>query len=96
MAIEFRLAPHNINTSVNIVEILVDGMVCGVIYPEEPKGIKVVSAHIKETTTENDFTGQVIEDNGSTSWPPIPSVSIRFEPSPYFISGGKIVRLPRQ
>jgi hypothetical protein len=76
------------------VEILVNGRVAGVIYPLDPRGIRIVSAHIGETTKDKEFSGEVVEYDGTSSWPPIPSVNIRFDPSPYRIEGGRIVKLP--
>lgn len=93
--ISFRLARHTILPGVSMVEILVDGEVAGVVYPAGEKGVRIVSAHIKETETEEDFSGEVIENNGTGSLIPIPHVEIQFDPSPYVISGGRIVRLPR-
>jgi len=94
MAIDFRIAPHSIFPNIRIVEILVDGEVAGVIYPAGEKGIKLVSAHIEATTVEEGFGGEVIEDDGRRSWPPIPAVLIQFNPSPYLIQGNRIVKLP--
>ena len=93
MAVDFRITNHSIFPGVHIVEIIIDGKVAGVIYPLHEKGVKLVSAHIEKTETEKDFSGEVIEDNGSESWPPIPSVLVTFNPSPYVIEGNKIVKL---
>ena len=91
--ISFRLAKHTILPGVSMVEILVDGETAGVVYPAGEKGVRVISAHIKETETEEDFSGEVIENDGTGNWPPIPHVEIQFDPSPYVISGGRVVRL---
>ena len=93
--ISFRLAKHTILPGVSMVEILVDGEMAGVVYPAGEKGVRVISAHIRETKTEEEFFGEVIENDGSGNWPPIPHVEIQFDPSPYVISGGRVVRLPR-
>ncbi|MFA5714961.1 MAG: hypothetical protein WC998_04440 [Candidatus Paceibacterota bacterium] len=79
------------------VEILSDdGNVIGVRYSTETdKEIKIVSAHISQTTTENQFAGEVLEDNGIDSWPPIPAVIIKFDPSPYIIMGNQIIKVKR-
>lgn len=95
MAINFRTAKQSF-TKQDIVEILVDGKVAGVIYPSGEKGIKIVSAHISGTSTEDGFAGEVAEDDGTESFPPIPAVLISFNPSPYEIKGGRIVRPPKQ
>jgi len=93
MAVEFKIKPHSILKNIQVVEILVDGRTAGVVYPMGDKGIKIVSAHIEKTQIEKDFVGEVVEDDGSQSWPPIPAVSIIFNPSPYTIIGNKIVKL---
>lgn len=90
--ISFRIGRHSINPNTEIVEILADGVVCGVIYPQQDKSIKLVSAHIEEHTTGEEFAGEVIADDGSTSWPPIPSLIVRFKSSPYIIEGNRIVK----
>jgi hypothetical protein len=94
MAIDFRVVPHSISPNTNIVEILVDGEVAGVVYPAGGKSIKLVSAHMEDSSVEEGFGGEVVEDDGSRSWPPIPAVLIQFNPSPYTIKGNKIVKLP--
>lgn len=81
MSVTFRLAPHFSTSSVKVVEILLDGAVCGVIYPRE-RGIEVVSAHI----------AAIDQSTGEGTWPPIPSVEISFDPRPYRIVGGRIVK----
>lgn len=94
MAIDFRIVPHGVLPGVRIVEVLVNGGVAGVIYPAGEKEIKLVSAHVSESRTEDEFAGEVVHDDGTTSWPPIPSFLVRFDPSPYEIRGNKIVKLP--
>lgn len=96
MAIEFRVVEYRIRPGVQITEILVDGNIAGVIYPNGEDGIKIISAHIQETETEKGFAAEVIEDDGSRSRPPIPAVNIRFRPSPYVIAGDRVVKLPPQ
>ncbi|MBI4709376.1 MAG: hypothetical protein HY764_04200 [Candidatus Portnoybacteria bacterium] len=92
MSVELRITKHAI-TGVNIVEVLVDGNVAGIIYPNGQKAIKIISAHIKDTEVEDKFFGTLIEDKGEKEWPPIPAVRISFEPSPYTIIGRKIIKL---
>lgn len=94
MAVTFRLTEHSVHKDTKIVEVLVDGKVAGVMYPHENKGIKIVSAHIEEKTVDKDFAGEVTTDDGIANWLPIPSVTIRFNPSPYTIVGGRIVKSP--
>jgi len=95
MAIGFRMAKHSA-TGLDIVEILMNRKVVGVIYPKEDKGIKIVSAHISASEVEEGFVGKVVEDDGSESFPPIPAVLIDFNPSPYEIRNSKIIKIPNQ
>jgi len=89
MAIGFHLREHSIRRT-KIIEVLLDGVVVGAIYPME-KGIKVVSAHFSDEKIPEDFEGKIIEDDGSTSWPPIPSFEVSFNPRKYMIVGNKLV-----
>lgn len=84
MAIGFRVLPHSVRPGVQIAEILINGSMVAAIYPDGEKGIKLVSAHMKE----------VRQDDGTTSVPPIPAVLIEFDQQPYTIEGGRIVRHP--
>ena len=81
MAVDFALDIHHITGGV-VVEVLVDGEVAAVIYPEKDKGIKIVSAHIQK----------IVEDSGTKEVPPIPSVLVTFDPKPYSIVHGRLVR----
>lgn len=83
MSIDFKICEHRYYLGVKIVEILIDGDVAGVIYPAGEKGIKLVSAHIEK----------VVEDDGSSSWPPIPDIQVKFNPAPYKIVGRKLIKL---
>lgn len=90
----FRITSHAIKSGVSIVEILLNGQVVGVMYPEGDKGIKIVSAHFKGVGVE----GQTIQehvsiDNATGALLPIPAISLLFEPGPYRVEGGKIVRI---
>lgn len=91
--INFKIKPHNLLLGVSVVEILIDGKVAGVIYPESKKSIRLVSAHIEEAQADAEFSGEVAKDDGSGSWPPIPSLRIKFNPGPYTIVGNNIVKL---
>ena len=84
MAVTFRVKPHSVKSGVQVAEILIDGGMVATIYPDGEKGIKLVSAHMEE----------VVQDDGSTSLPPVPHVFIRFDPQPYAIEGGRIVKHP--
>ncbi len=86
MTIQFRVVPHSRRPGVQIAEIILNGEVVAVVYPDGEKGIKLVSAHMKE----------VRQDDGSTSLSPIPTVLIEFDPQPHTIEGGKIVKHPQR
>lgn len=91
MAITFRIAKHSRRPGVELVEILLNNEVVGTIYPDtERDGIIVVSAHFSEKNIPEDFDGEIIEDNGEGSFPPIPSVRMTFKPRRYVIRHGKI------
>ena len=87
MAIDFRVSEHWVHRGVHIVEILVDGAMVGVMYPAGEKVVRIISAHIASTETGEGFAGEVIKDDGRTSFPPIPAVTVRFDPSPYYTRG---------
>lgn len=95
MAIDFRIGKHSIRPGIRIVEILVDGKVAGVIYPAGEKRMRLVSAHITDSALEPDFAGEVVKDDGSLSYPPIPALVVTFSPSAYFIRGNRIVKIPQ-
>jgi hypothetical protein len=67
-----------------------------VLYPHGEKGVKLVSAHIGSQAVDEDFSGSVVKDDGTSSWPPISSILVDFAPSPYLIVGNKIVRLSEE
>jgi hypothetical protein len=82
--IGFRLAKHA-KREVEIVEVLCDGEVCAAIYPAQDSKMLLVSAHIRA----------LMHDDGSAGAPPIPSILVEFNPEPYEISYGRIVK-PRR
>jgi len=57
--------------------LFMDGRVVSAIYPEEEKGIKVVSNHFKGLSEGEDFARHVVIDRG-TKLPPVPCVSMGF------------------
>ncbi len=85
MAISFKIETHSVKPGVQIVEVLEDDKVIATIYPEE-KGVKIVSAHIAD----------IFEDKKPSAFPPIPSITVTFNPGPYTIVGGETVKLPNQ
>ena len=87
--VTFRLVKHSIRPGMKLVEIVLNGNVVGAIYPDQ-NGIIVVSAHFSTKDITKGFDGEVIEDNGKGSFPPIPSVKMTFKPRKYIIVRGKI------
>lgn len=87
--VTFRLVKHSIRPNAKLVEIILNGNVVGAIYSNED-GIAVVSAHFSTKNVPKGFDGEVIEDNGEGSFPPIPSAKITFKPRKYVIVNGKI------
>lgn len=90
--IQFRPTHHAINLSTEIVEVLVDGKVAAVIYPDGERGIKIVSAHFVSADDPVAMAAEIKIDDGRTSRPPIPAVSMSFDPRPYTIEGDRIIR----
>ncbi len=86
MTIQFQVVPHSRRPGVKVVEILLDGEMVAMIYPDGGKGIKLVSTHMKG----------VLQDDGTKSLPPIPAVLIEFDSQPYTIEGVKIVKHPQR
>ena len=93
MGISFNITQHSVFPNVSIVEILIDNEVCGVIYPAGEKKIKVVSAHIVDSKTDEEFAGEVINVTGKDGEPKIPAFTIRFAPTPFIIRGNKVIKL---
>ncbi len=94
MPITFRIVEHSVRSGVMLVEIVLNDIVVGIIYPDpEIGGIKVISAHFSEKDIPADFDGEVIEDNGEGTFPPIPAVTMTFKPRNYLIIRGRIVYL---
>ncbi len=93
MAVRFKIQSHSELPGVDIVEILVDEEVVGVIYPHEEKGIKVISAHFSAIDHDEGFDGDVVIDSGKSSWPPIPAVFITLDPQAWYIAGGEIKKV---
>jgi len=92
--ITFKTSEHTHRPNTQIVQILFDGKVVGAIYPEGDKGVKIVSAHFKGTAVKGQTVQQhVVFDEGVSSTIPIPSISMTFEPAPYEIKDGRIVRI---
>lgn len=81
--ISFRSIGHSIKPGVEIVEVLLDGHVCAVIYPGL-NGFRIVSAHMV----------MVEERSGEGEVPPIPSVEVSLDPRPFWIEDGKLKRGP--
>ncbi len=95
--VTFRLAKHRTHGH-QIVEIILDGNVVGVIYPNRQTrdGIRIISAHAKvdESQLPQDFEGDIVVDPGSGSIQ-IPTVEITFRPESWSLIGGKVVKSAR-
>lgn len=93
MSTTLRLAKHQYLPNTSIIEILKDGQVCAVIYPEGDADIKIVSAHFAGDLAEGSkFPIGIRMNNGERDHPPIPSLHVRFDPRPYSIEPGRLVR----
>jgi hypothetical protein len=85
--ITFRLAKHLASERFDtvkdreLVEIVLDGVVVAAIYSRDD-AVRLVSAHIKDHKY----------DSGEGSVLPIPCHEFTFDPQPYRIEGGKLVR----
>ena len=86
MGIKFQVVPHGVLPGVETVELLMDGQMVAMIYPNDEEGVKIVSAHF-DGIEENDGVGSV---------PPIPHVLFKFRFQPFHFEDGKMVRDPQQ
>lgn len=78
MVVEFNIRPHDITPGVNVVDVLIDGVMAAVIFPDSSNRIKLMSAHIADA--------QMFEGD------PVPAITVEFNPRPYEIIDGRIVR----
>ncbi|MFZ2621323.1 MAG: hypothetical protein WAX85_02080 [Minisyncoccia bacterium] len=94
--INFRISPHSVLKGVEIVEVLLDGKTCAVIYPDQDSdnSIGFVSAHFAgETTYNNQFPEGVKMDTGENHFPPVPAIRISFEFRNWTIDHGQMIRI---
>ena len=82
LGMDFRLTKHS-ETGDTIAEILLDGNVVAAIYPVDYRGIKLISPHMNNPPDYDDGIGVI---------PPIPVLNISFDPRPYRIQGGVLIR----
>jgi hypothetical protein len=47
MSVTFRLTPHDIRPGVSVCEIWVGDKMVGVVYPQEPNAVRLISSHIE-------------------------------------------------
>ena len=92
MAITFKITEHPIKRRVEIVQILKDGEMVGAMYPHEDNGVKIISAHFGKPEIAEGLIDDIIINDGSTSNPPIPDITIKFFPCRYHIKDGKLVK----
>ncbi|MDB5254155.1 MAG: hypothetical protein JWL80_221 [Parcubacteria group bacterium] len=90
--ISFRLASHSHREGVEIVEILVDGVVVAVLYPDGEKQIKLVSAHLQGAGDKRGVAPHVMISDHVGESVPIPDITLTFDPRSYGIMGGMLVR----
>jgi hypothetical protein len=90
LVVTFRIAEHSYKPGLEVVEVLVDDKVVGVVFPEEENKIKIISAHFSEKEVPKDFDGEVIEGKESDI---VPAIHITFKPRKYTIIGKRIVYL---
>lgn len=82
LGMDFRIAWHSL-TGCRIVEVLLDNGVVATIYPKDYRGIRLVSPHVD---------GQPELDDGIGETLPIPTITINFDPRPYRIKNGRLVK----
>lgn len=80
--IGFRIGKHGV-TGEDLFEVLHDGQVCAVLYPEHPDGVRIMSAHFRETP--GNMPRVELRPNG------IPALVLRFD-TPFRIVDDKIVK----
>lgn len=84
--VTFRITRHAVK-EVDIVEVMVDGMVCAAIYPGEAATFRVISAHFERVD---------MLDGEKSSTPPIPEARFKLNPQPFEIINGRLVKHTRQ
>lgn len=47
MSITFSVRPHDISPGAQVCEIRADGKLVAVLYPREPNGVRLISAHLE-------------------------------------------------
>ena len=96
MGLQFRIKPHNVLRGTSMVEVIVDGEFAGGIYPDGDNGVIIISAHMEDMEIDEHFDGEVVYDDGSEILVGnigMPQISITFNPGPYSIIDGRIVKL---
>lgn len=93
--ITFRIAEHDLRQGIKIVEVLMNSQMVATIYPKDPDGIKIVSAHFVWEGDQANFAKNVVLDDGKKTYPPIPAIEAQFAPQPYYINNTEhcIVRI---
>lgn len=94
--VTFRIVPHSIRRDIQVVEVLLDGAVCATITPGDDASIRLMSAHIENSSTDKGLPSGITFDSKRGSSLPIPILTVRFRPRPYRIEGGEIVPEPVQ
>ncbi len=89
--ITFRMGKHSLYPHPDIVEILVNGQVCGVIYGKEGKTVGIVSAHFVGEPTYGVMPSGIKMEK-TPKLPLIPRLLVSFDPQPYHLEGHRVVR----
>jgi predicted RNA-binding Zn-ribbon protein involved in translation (DUF1610 family) len=94
MTMTFRVSEHTIRPGVQVLEILHDGMVCGILVPHDdyPNVVRLISAHLLGAGESEGVAPHIIISDNIGERAPIPTVAFIFDPGPYIIDGGRIVR----
>lgn len=80
--VTFKISRHE-SKPVDVVEVMIDGNTCCTIYPGE-NFITVLSAHF--------VPDRIWLNENEDRQPPIPQIDIVFDPRPFEIIDGKLVR----
>lgn len=94
--INFSIKNHDYRKGIKLVQIQLNSETVGAIYPYMDRpAIKIVSVHMVDKQIDSDFAGQVVDDDGSETWPHIPAVHIQFEKSPWVLGRtGHVIKNP--
>lgn len=90
--IRFKIVSHRVREGTKAVEILFEDAVVATMYPGRGNEVCIVSAHFEGDIGENGLPKGITFDSGKGSLIPIPVLTFTFEPKPYKIEHGEIVK----